>query len=244
MTVRRRAARGRRAAPVPLALAAAAALALVTGGCASSGRTTPATSGGSAAPTSGPTSSAPATRTASTTPPTSSSPPAPDTSAPATTPADGLVRDGDGTRPQVGTLPDPGDPAFLLRVRGLWDAIERGDPTTAAPLFFPLDAYRQVKAISDPDADYQNRLLTAYRQDIASLHQQVGGGAATFDGIDVPTGQAQWITPGVESNKGSYWRVYGTELRYTSGGQPHTLPVTSLISWRGQWYVVHLGAIR
>jgi len=53
-----------------------------------------------------------------------------------------------------------------------------------------------------------------------------------------------WVQPGEESNKGSYWRVYGTTMQYEVDGQTGSFPVTSLISWRGEWYVVHLGAIR
>lgn len=161
--------------------------------------------------------------------------------APAATPARG---DGAGDRPQTPALPDPSDPAFQLRVQDLWQAIVDDVPDRGLAFFFPRAAYRQVKAVSDPDGDYQSRLITAYRQDIHSAHQQVAGAAATLQGIDVPTGAAQWIRPGVESNKGPYWRVYGTKLHYTAGGQPGTVAVTSMISWRGQWFVVHLGAIR
>ena len=57
--------------------------------------------------------------------------------------------------------------------------------------------------------------------------------------IDVPDGAATWVLPGAEYNKGSYWRVYGTVVHYTVGGRAATFPVQSLISWRGQWYVVH-----
>ena len=56
--------------------------------------------------------------------------------------------------------------------------------------------------------------------------------------------QAVWVQPGAEYNKGSYWRVYGSRSHYTVDGQDHSFPVSSLISWRGQWYVVHLGEIR
>ena len=53
------------------------------------------------------------------------------------------------------------------------------------------------------------------------------------------------MQPGEESNKLSYWRVYGTTMQYTeSTARRGSFPVTSLISWRGQWYVVHLGEIR
>jgi hypothetical protein len=103
-----------------------------------------------------------------------------------------------------------------------------------------------VKAIADPATDYQQRLIANYEQDIHTLHAQLGADAAgaRFDGIDVPDAQAVLVQPGEESNRLSYWRVYGTALHYTEDGQARSFPVTSLISWRGQWYVVHLGQIR
>ena len=49
---------------------------------------------------------------------------------------------------------------------------------------------------------------------------------------------------GGEYNKGSYWRVYNAALRYTAEGQAGSFPIASMISWRGEWYVVHLNSIR
>ena len=78
------------------------------------------------------------------------------------------------------------------------------------------------------------------------MHTQLGADAAgaQFASIDVPDAQAVLVQPAEESNRLSYWRVYGTTLHYTEDGQARSFPVTSLISWRGQWYVVHLGEIR
>jgi hypothetical protein len=134
---------------------------------------------------------------------------------------------------------------FNAGVNGLWEAVVSDDPRSAMPFFFPLSAYLQVKAISDPAADWQNRLVAAYDRDIHTLHRSLGASAASAQlvGIDVPQSQAQWINPGVEYNKIGYWRVYGTRVRYTINGQPQSFAVTSLISWRGEWYVVHLGPI-
>jgi hypothetical protein len=134
---------------------------------------------------------------------------------------------------------------FDAGVNGLWQAVVTDDPAPALPFFFPLTAYLQVKAISDPASDWHNRLVAAYDRDIHSLHVSLGPNAAQAQlvGIDVPSSQAQWITPGVEYNKGSYWRVYGTRIRYTVNGQARSFAVASLISWRGEWYVVHLSSI-
>ena len=103
-----------------------------------------------------------------------------------------------------------------------------------------------MKDIKDPAGDYQSRLIANYEDDVHALHAQLGDAAsrAQLVGMSVPNDQAQWITPGTEYNKGSYWRVYGSTLNYTVDGQARSFPVTSLISWRGQWYVVHLGEVR
>ena len=53
---------------------------------------------------------------------------------------------------------------------------------------------------------------------------------------------ATWINPNVEYNKLGYWRVYGTKVRYSVNGVQNSFVVQSLISWRGEWYVVHLTA--
>ena len=121
-----------------------------------------------------------------------------------------------------------------------------GNPETALPFFFPLGAYRQVKAISDVDGDYNNRLVANYELDIAALHKSLGAtaGQAQFVEVQVPSAAAQWIKPGVEYNKGAYWRVYDSTVIYTVNGQRRSFPIKSMISWRGQWYVVHLTVIK
>ncbi len=150
-----------------------------------------------------------------------------------------------GTLAQTDAKPTGASSQFVADARLLWQAIVSDDPDAALDFFFPRTAYRQVKAISNPDGDYDGRLLGAFRSDVHRLHGELGADAtrATFQGLDVPESAAQWIEPGVEYNKGSYWRVFGSTLRYEVDGLEHTLPVVSLISWRGEWYVVHLGPI-
>lgn len=151
-----------------------------------------------------------------------------------------------GALPQTDERPVASGATFAAGVQGLWQAVVQDNPDLAMPFFFPKRAYLQVKAISDPATDYEQRLIANYEQDIHTLHSQLGADAASaqFVGIDVPDGQAVLVQPGEESNKLSYWRVYGTTLRYSVNGTTNSFPVTSLISWRGQWYVVHLGEIR
>jgi hypothetical protein len=147
-----------------------------------------------------------------------------------------------GTLPQTSTLPSGQDALFEAGAQSLWQAIVQDKPVLAHSFFFPLTAYRQVKALSDPDADYQNRLIAWYDLDIQAAHDHLGSTAnARFVSMDVPESNAEWIEPGVEYNKGSYYRVYGTRLNYEVDGHAASIGVFSLISWRGEWYVVHLG---
>ena len=150
-----------------------------------------------------------------------------------------------GTLPQTRDVPVPNGAQFNSGVNGLWSAVVTDDPRAAMPFFFPLTAYQQVKAISDPASDWQHRLVAAYARDVHALHLSLGPNAsqAQLVGIDVPQSQARWITPGVEYNKIGYWRVYGTRIRYMLNGRTQSFAVASLISWRGEWYVVHLSSI-
>jgi hypothetical protein len=149
-----------------------------------------------------------------------------------------------GSLPQTIEQPTSSDPQFQAEVRGFWQAVVSDDPTPGMAFFFPLGAYLQVKAIANPAADWQQRLVAAYQRDLHALHAALGAGAAgaQLTGVDVPAA-AQWIRPGAEYNKGSYWRVYGAQVHYTVGGRPGTITIASMISWRGHWYLVHLARI-
>ena len=59
--------------------------------------------------------------------------------------------------------------------------------------------------------------------------------------LEVPEARAEWMKPGREGNRIGYYRVLRSRLIYTDAdAKERSLEVTSLISWRGEWYVVHL----
>ncbi len=147
--------------------------------------------------------------------------------------------------PQTHDVPHAEGPAIEARRSDLWEAIVNDDPDRAMPFFFPLAAYQQVKDVTDPAADWKHRLVAAYQHDIHALHARLGATPAdsTFVAFDVPESRARWVEPGEEWNKIGYYRVFGTKLRYTANGVEHAFEVKSLISWRGEWFVVHLSAI-
>jgi hypothetical protein len=150
-------------------------------------------------------------------------------------------------RGQTHDRPSASGAAFEARRDALWDAIVNDDPERAMPFFFPLEAYEQVKDVGDPGGDWRRRLVAAYKKDLHALHAQLGGdaGAARLVSLAVPDGRATWVEPGEEWNKVGYYRVYGSKLRFTTpDGAAGAFDVKSLIAWRGEWFVVHLSAIK
>jgi hypothetical protein len=128
---------------------------------------------------------------------------------------------------------------FQARMRRLFDAIAKDDPSLAKPAFFPVEAYLQVKAVGDPARDHKARLVSAFERHIHAAHRRLPAGAK-YLGVRMDESKARWVNPGEEVNKLGYYRVFGTALGYESEGKEHTLPMTSLIAWRGEWFIVHL----
>ncbi len=147
-----------------------------------------------------------------------------------------------GTLEQTHDKPHASGAAFDARVAALWDGIVHDDPDRAMPFFFPVTAYEQVKAIGNASSDWRRRLVANYKRDIHALHSRLGDDAekAKLARADVPDDRARWVDPGEEYNKLGYYRVYGTRLVYAIDGKERSFDVSSLISWRGEWYVVHL----
>lgn len=147
-----------------------------------------------------------------------------------------------GALPQTRDRPAASSPALDARAAALWDAVVRDDPDRALPFFFPVTAYEQVKAIPSPASDWRRRLVAAYKRDIHGIHKRLGerADAARLVRLEIPDDRARWVDPNEESNKLGYWRVYGTRMTYELDGKQRSIDISSLISWRGEWYVVHL----
>lgn len=114
------------------------------------------------------------------------------------------------------------------------------------PFFFPVGAYQQVKAIAHPENDWKHRLVGAYARDLHAHAKRLGTNRsrAVFARLDVPEGRARWVEPNEEGNKLGYYRVYGARLVFTIDGKEEAIDLTSLISWRGEWFCVHLSGFK
>lgn len=147
-----------------------------------------------------------------------------------------------GTLPQTMVRPAV-DPSFASRLRGYWARVLAGSAGEASNFFFPRAAYLQLKELNDAGADFDGRLYHDYRNDVMADHSLVtsDGGAAKLLGVEVPVAAVRWVPPGVEANSIGYWQVSNARVRYAVAGRQRSYAISSMISWRGQWYVVHLG---
>jgi hypothetical protein len=127
-------------------------------------------------------------------------------------------------------------------MRALWRGVERDSVRAAMPAFFPVAAYAQVKAIADPRADWEARLVGGYAADLHAAHVTVGPGAQLAHVI-VPAAYAHWVDPGACFNRVGYYEVPNARIVYRANGTTRSFGIASMISWRGVWYVVHLGSV-
>jgi hypothetical protein len=171
-------------------------------------------------------------------PAASATPPATASASPAALP----VAPDAGARPQTRAFPRTDSVAFRNATADLWLAVTTGNPRFARPGFFPVAAYEQVKAEPYPAADWQDRLWYDFVLDVRAAHRLLGSGA-TLDRVIVPKAYAAWVYPGACHNKIGYWHVPGARVVYRAHGKERSFGIASLISWRGVWYVVHLGAV-
>jgi hypothetical protein len=150
-----------------------------------------------------------------------------------------------GSLPQTDRLPTADTTEFRTRMDGLWRGIATGSLHPALPALFPEGAYAQLKAIGDPRGDFVNRLEADYRLDLLAAHALLGDHAATTHivRVIVPSDYAHWVPPGVCYNDIGYYETPNSRLVYSEDGQIRSIGIASMISWRGVWYVIHLGAI-
>ena len=147
-----------------------------------------------------------------------------------------------GAQPQTYAKPMSGA-SLAERMNVLWRAITHDSPSLAASVFFPESAYRQVKAIWNPNGDYRTRIGAIFARDVAAYRRALGGhaSAARLTGIVAAPSAAGWVPRRVCENAVGYWHLPGTRLVYVIGRTRYSVAVDSMISWRGVWYVIHLG---
>jgi hypothetical protein len=150
-----------------------------------------------------------------------------------------------GLLPQTETEPPVAGSALRATLQPLWDAIVSGSQSEALPVFFPETAYVKMKTglLPSPVSDYTDRLIAFYNLDLAAYHEALGPDPSSVQllQVDGSPADAAWIEAGDCENLIGYWHLPGVRFVYRQGGAVKSFAVASLISWRGVWYVVHLG---
>jgi hypothetical protein len=148
--------------------------------------------------------------------------------------------------PQTEDRPSSESTWFRAGVSALFSAIQSDDPSRAEAFFFPLEAYELVKDVQKPARDWKFRLIANFRRDVHDYHEKLGkrAGEAHLVGLELAEKNVRWMKPGSEGNKLGYFRVTHSKLRYELDGKTRSLDVTSFISWRGDWFLVHLNGFK
>jgi hypothetical protein len=156
-----------------------------------------------------------------------------------------VVAPSPGSLPQTHAYPSGTSARFRSLMASLWTGIVHDSLTPALAAFFPKNAYVQLKAIASASSDWSERLVRDYGLDIAAAHALLGSDTAraSLIAVNVPSSYGHWIQPGVCSNSIGYYEVANARMVYRANGQIRSFGIASMISWRGVWYVVHLGAI-
>jgi hypothetical protein len=150
-----------------------------------------------------------------------------------------------GSLPQTHAQPSGHSALFKSLMASLWAGVVKDSVTTALPAFFPRGSYVQLKAIGSPGSDWRYRLVHDYAMDIAAAHRLLGSGAAQAQLVTVKVidSYSHWVPEGVCYNSVGYYEMPDARVVYREHGQIHSFGIASMISWRGEWYVVHLGAV-
>ncbi len=151
----------------------------------------------------------------------------------------------EGSLPPTVARPSASTPLFRSLMAALWAGVVAGSVRPALPAFFPKGAYEQLKAIAGAGEDWSARLEHDYALDLLAAHRLLGAGAraARLLRVEADPGFAHWVPAGVCDNAIGYYEMPGARVVYSAGGETRSFGIASMISWRGVWYVVHLGAV-
>src|SRR5665213_202861 len=150
-----------------------------------------------------------------------------------------------GSLPQTHAYPSGKTAQFRSLMVALWDGVVHDSLDRALPAFFPKAAYVRLKAITSAGSDWTDRLVHDYHLDIAAAHALLGRHFANAHllTVKVISSYGHWIEPGVCANSIGYYELPNARVVYREDGRIRSFGIASMISWRGVWYVVHLGAI-
>ncbi len=130
--------------------------------------------------------------------------------------------------------------SFEEKARALTTALSTGELEKAKALFFPLEAFKRLKAIDRPE-QYHKQLTLWYQDD---LRREQKGLKAPLRFAAFQLGSCKWKEKGTEYNHIAYWSCYKSKIKMLDGNKEKVeLEIRTLINFGNEWFVTHLGPI-
>jgi hypothetical protein len=137
-------------------------------------------------------------------------------------------------------LPDGGAADLQLRGKHLLQAIAENDPSLAADIILPREAYIAARDAEDPGAVYESRVKSAFASQIVRIRRHEKGiDGAVFVSFDLG-GPPVRVEPRRHEWKDAVWKIGHSKLTFTIEGRVKRIDVAEMIAWRGNWYVARL----
>lgn len=137
-------------------------------------------------------------------------------------------------------LPDAGPVDLDARATHLLEAIAQSDPSLAADIVLPREAYVTARDAQDPGSLYESKFKTSFATHVAREHRHEHGvERAVFVSFDLGQTPSR-VSPKKHEWKEPLWHTTRSTLTFTIDGRVHRLEVAEMIAWRGNWYVSRL----
>jgi hypothetical protein len=137
-------------------------------------------------------------------------------------------------------FPDGGTADLDVRGKHLLEAIEQNDPSLAADIIIPREAYLAARDVQDPAALYESKLKTSIAAHIAHIHKKEKGiENAVYVSFDIGQSTSR-VVPKKHEWKEPLWHATRSTLTFTIEGRVHRVEIAEMIAWRGNWYIAKL----
>ena len=137
-------------------------------------------------------------------------------------------------------FPDAGPADLDVRGKHLLEAIAQNDPSLAADIMMPREAYIAARDAQDAAALYESKFKTSIATHISRIHKKEKGVEnAVYVSFDVGQSTTR-VVPKKHEWKEPLWHATRSTLTFTIEGRVHRVEIAEMVAWRGNWYIAKL----
>jgi len=137
-------------------------------------------------------------------------------------------------------VPDGGAADLQTRGKHLLQAIAENDPSLAADILVPREAFVAARDVEDPGGVYESKLQPSFQSQIARIRRHEKGiDGAVFVSFDLG-GPPVKEEPHRHEWKRPVWMIRHSKLTFTIDGRVRRVDVAEMVAWRGNWYVMRM----